>query len=127
MKGADFPWRPQDEEGANIQDTEFLDELSGDQIAFSKRAKRKIGDNADALARIIAQRSRLLGSKFGEIRCNGHNYIFELIRIELTWTENPMAPYDKFNFKREVSVSTKKEDCPRTFMVAKPSKRKPKK
>lgn len=116
-------WRPQDEEGANNQDIELLVGLRGDQIAFSKRAWRKIGGNAEALARIIAQRARLLESKSGEVRCNGHSFIYELIRTELTWTEDPMAPYDKFNFKREVSVCTRKEEGHGTFTVAKPSKR----
>ena len=127
MKDEDFPWRPQDEEGANNQDIEFLVELRGDQIAFSKRAWRKIGSKSDALARTIAQRALLLASKYGEVRCKGHSFIYELIRIELTWTENPMAPYNKFNFKREVSVCTRKEEGTSTFKLAKPSKRKRKK
>jgi hypothetical protein len=127
MKDDGIPWRPQDEEGADDEDIDFLVKLHGDQIAFSKRAWRKIGGKADTLTRTIAQRARLLESRSGEVRSNGHSFIYELIRTELTWTENPMAPYDKFNFKREVSVCTRKEGDPSDLKRVKPSKRKRKK
>lgn len=127
MKDANIPWRPQDEEGATEEDMEFLVRLDSEQIVFSKRAKRKLGERADTLAHIIARRARLLENTFGEVRCNGHRFIYELVRTELTWTDDPTAPYDKFNFKREVSVCTGKETERSKLKVAKLTKRKRKK
>jgi hypothetical protein len=127
MTDVKYPWRSQDDVEEIEEDVEFLFNLGGHQLAFSKKASRKIGGDADQLACIIADRAKLLGRKSGYVRCNGQGFYYELIRTELTWTEDPTAPYDKFNFTREVSVCTSKETGCSKLKVAKPTKRKRKK
>lgn len=109
MKEIKYPWRPQDDLEGIDEGIAFLSTLGCHQIAFSKKALRKIGSDADYLACKIADRATLLHLTSGDVRCNGHWFTYELIRTELTWTEDPTAPYDEFNFTWEVSVCTGKE------------------
>lgn len=106
MSDEQFLWRPQDAEGAAEEDAAFLNYLRADQIALSKRANCKVGCDVDLLVSIISEKPRPFGQDVGVVRCRGQAYLFELIRTELTWTECPFSPYDRFNFKREVSVCT---------------------
>lgn len=98
-------------------DGQLFDELMADDIELSSRASRKLGDNLIALARTIRSTQRKDGSTDGWVHVEGRRYYFEVIRTKLTPTINPYTPKDPDNFRRTISVCTKKELKQNTFFT----------